>query len=486
MSKVARSIHITAFLSWVILLLLLLYKEYSGTPLEREEALRGAIDKATTWYDIYAGSKKIGFAKTVHEKVGDEIIVTHEREMKVFKNDAETQLFENMRCVANPDYSLKSFEYASHFKDEKEIKVTGEVDKEDVLLFLQSQEKRKAVRTPTKGKGFYIPLTFIPMLVLKGPPPDSVFVIPVLDLVSLTIQDVRVSVEEIRPVKSGINILSLYKIKAGNTVFWCNERGVIIKEDNPLGMTLYSGSEAIAKDPSDRKIFDYTSLPFFKSNKIIPDAEGLTRFKVRIKGFSLDKKLYEQSLVELSDGVLAIGKDDPEEMKKRSYNLPYKDTALSGYVNADEWILSNDKDVRGNALHMAAIEKNDAFRLARYLNSDLYFSIMPIPTFVLLNSRDLFKSRYGDCIGKTVMFASFARAAGLPTRIIGGLVYRNGFFYFHTWPEVWVGKWVPVDPTLAQFPADATHIPLKEGTLKDITSFVQDMRSVTIEVLEAS
>jgi hypothetical protein len=45
---------------------------------------------------------------------------------------------------------------------------------------------------------------------------------------------------------------------------------------------------------------------------------------------------------------------------------------------------------------------------------------------------------------------------------------------------------VPVDPTLGQFPADVTHIPLKEGTLKDITSIVNDLKSIHIEILEAS
>ena len=486
MSITAKTINTLIFFSWIALLSLLFYKEFSGTPLEKNEILKGVLEKMSTWYDIYTGSKKIGFAETAYKKVGDEIIITHERQMKVFKNDVETILFHTMKCLTNLDYSIKSFEYTSHFRDEEGIKVTGEVDTENVLLFLESQEKRKTLKTPIKGKGFYFPLTFIPLLVSKSPPPESVFSIPLLDLMSLSIQDVRVSVEEIRPIKSGINIFSIYKFKLGKMVFWSNEKGVIIKEEDPSGITLYSGPEAIAKDPSDRKIVDYTSLPFFRSNEIIPNAEGRTRLKVRIKGFSLDTKLYEHSLVTLKDGILTIKKDDPEQMKKRSYGLPYTDKILSGYINADEWVLSNDKNVKGNALHMAAVEKNDAFRLARYLNSDLYFSVMPVPTFVLMNSKDLFKSRFGDCIGKTVMFASFARAAGLPTRVIGGFVYRGGFFYFHTWPEVWIDRWVPVDPTLAQFPADVTHIPLKEGTLKDVTSIVNDLKPIAIEVLEVS
>jgi hypothetical protein len=62
----------------------------------------------------------------------------------------------------------------------------------------------------------------------------------------------------------------------------------------------------------------------------------------------------------------------------------------------------------------------------------------------------------------------------------------SGYFYFHTWPEVWFGKWIPVDPTLAQFPADAVHVPLKEGALKDITSIIESIQSIDLEILEAS
>ena len=64
-----------------------------------------------------------------------------------------------------------------------------------------------------------------------------------------------------------------------------------------------------------------------------------------------------------------------------------------------------------------------------------------------------------------------ARSIGLPARIAAGLVYLKGAFYYHAWPEVFVteaagrGLWLPVDPTLNQFPADATHVRLARGGL---------------------
>ena len=486
MSRAVKIINLIAFCTWGLLISLLLYRNYTGEPLGKMQELKGSIDKATYWYDIYAGQKKIGFAGTTYEKVGDEIIIKHKREIKVKKDGHEKLLVEMLKCLSDSYYSIKSFEYASHFKDEEGIKVTGEVDSGNILFFLESPDKRKTYKISTNGKNFYLPVTLIPALHQNKPAPNTVFQIPMLDVIRLSINNVKVVLEEIRPIKAGIQILSSYKFKAGNTIWWGNEKGIIIKEQSQSGITLYSQVETIAKDSSDRILFDYTSLPFFKSGKVIPYPEKLKTLRVRIRGLRLDPMLYENSLNTLKNDILTIGNEDTEETRKKSYKLPYKNNALSRYLKADKWVRSDDKNVQGNALNMAVIEKNDAFRLARYLNSDLYFSVKVMPLFVLLDSLDIFKSRLGDDRERTVMFASFARAAGLPTRLIGGLVYRDGYFYFHTWPEVWFEKWIPVDPTLAQFPADVTHIPLKEGTLKDITTIVDYLKEVNIEILEAS
>ena len=64
-----------------------------------------------------------------------------------------------------------------------------------------------------------------------------------------------------------------------------------------------------------------------------------------------------------------------------------------------------------------------------------------------------------------------ARSIGMPSRIAVGLVFMHGAFYYHAWPEVYIaekdgrGLWLPVDPTLNQYPADATHLRLTRGGL---------------------
>jgi hypothetical protein len=148
--------------------------------------------------------------------------------------------------------------------------------------------------------------------------------------------------------------------------------------------------------------------------------------------------------------------------------------------------MSTYKPLQNTGLIYARSNKNDAFRFARYLMGYVYKLVRTRPLFFLSDSRNFLDSLSGDHLERTVMFATYARAGGLPTRLVGGLKYVNGYFYFHTWPEVWFDQWVPVDPTFVQFPADVTHIPLKGGTLEDITSIIHDLKSITIEILEES
>ncbi len=73
----------------------------------------------------------------------------------------------------------------------------------------------------------------------------------------------------------------------------------------------------------------------------------------------------------------------------------------------------------------------------------------------------------GDCNEHAVLFAALARAAGVPARIEAGLVYLNGRFYYHAWPNVYVGHWLEMDPTWGQHAVDATHLALVEGELAE-------------------
>ena len=72
----------------------------------------------------------------------------------------------------------------------------------------------------------------------------------------------------------------------------------------------------------------------------------------------------------------------------------------------------------------------------------------------------------GDCTEHTVLFIALARAAGIPARICSGIAFAKDAFYYHFWSEVYVGRWVQMDPTWGQNIADANHIQLGGSTLE--------------------
>jgi hypothetical protein len=81
---------------------------------------------------------------------------------------------------------------------------------------------------------------------------------------------------------------------------------------------------------------------------------------------------------------------------------------------------------------------------------------------------EIIASKRGDCSEHALLFVTLARAVGVPTREVGGLMYMGDdvrSFGGHAWDEVLLdGKWLPVDPTWGEVGVDATHVTLdREG-----------------------
>jgi hypothetical protein len=66
----------------------------------------------------------------------------------------------------------------------------------------------------------------------------------------------------------------------------------------------------------------------------------------------------------------------------------------------------------------------------------------------------------GDSSDRALLLVEMARALGVPARPVSGLLSSGGRLRYRAWAEVWLGTWVPADPTLGQFPADGGHFRL--------------------------
>ena len=152
------------------------------------------------------------------------------------------------------------------------------------------------------------------------------------------------------------------------------------------------------------------------------------------------------------------------------YALPSTDRGMALYTRSTTFAPSDDPAIRKAAGRVVKDQllANDA---ALKLNQWIFRNIDKVPVAGVPQAREVLQSRRGDCNEHTTLYTAMARSLGLPTKMAAGIVYsesifEDGAFYYHAWPEVWLGdRWVPVDPTFGQFPADATHIKLVEGEL---------------------
>jgi transglutaminase-like putative cysteine protease len=100
---------------------------------------------------------------------------------------------------------------------------------------------------------------------------------------------------------------------------------------------------------------------------------------------------------------------------------------------------------------------------ARRLLDWMAENVVQEPRLTVPSAREVLASRRGDCNEHAVLLAALARAAGIPARVVAGLVYQGDGFYYHTWNELWLGRWVSADAIFRQMPVDATHVKLLVG-----------------------
>lgn len=110
--------------------------------------------------------------------------------------------------------------------------------------------------------------------------------------------------------------------------------------------------------------------------------------------------------------------------------------------------------------------------------------VSPADVFTAL---DVLRKREAECQGHAYLYAALARAVGIPTRVVNGIVYAEEFagFLYHTWVESLVdGRWLAIDPTFGAVPADATHVRLVDGeTLAELAPLVDWIGRLEVRVL---
>jgi len=155
------------------------------------------------------------------------------------------------------------------------------------------------------------------------------------------------------------------------------------------------------------------------------------------------------------------------------------------FLGRDSFVQTGHKRITKLAREIVGNE-TDPWRKAQLIYTWVFENIEKSPVLSVPSALDVLESREGDCNEHAVLYAALARSEGVPTRIAVGLVWSADLsgFYYHAWPEVYAGRWIPVDPTLGQPVADATHIKLAEGSVVQWMRLAPFLGQVGIDVMD--
>jgi hypothetical protein len=130
-------------------------------------------------------------------------------------------------------------------------------------------------------------------------------------------------------------------------------------------------------------------------------------------------------------------------------------------------------------------EDKDPRVVAEKINRWVHDSLEKEITVGIPSALQVLEARSGDCNEHATLYVALARALGIPSRVAAGLAFVNGKFYYHAWPEIYLDRWVAVDPTFGQFPADAAHLRFVTGGLSRQAELLRLIGALEIDVVRA-
>jgi len=478
-----KIINTVILVFWLVMLGILIERIYlrPATVIALDVIAEEGVRTGDEWFGIYQQDRKIGYANTR--------IVSEEETYHLYE---ESQLYilvlgsvQRVKTVIN-SYTTKNFLlkyfYFSMESESSSMKIKGAVVGKRLVLDIETGGQTRTERILLKEPPYLSP-NIKPALVLLGLEPGKKYRFPLFNPVTMNTEDAFITVISSEHIKVGDKEQTIYKLnetfQGMETSSWITQDGETVKEESPLGYVLLKESPQEAKK-LDKKgpAVDIIALTMIPSNAI-KDSSQVKYLRVRLKGVSLNGFQLNGDRQILNGDIVEIRLQDHSS----AYQLPYAGKQLKEYLRPNALIQSDDRRIIDQSIKILSGEL-DARTAAKKLNDWVYTALVKKPVVSIPSALEVLNQREGDCNEHTALYTALARAAGIPTRMIAGIVYMEDGFYYHAWPEVWVNEWVAVDPTFDQFPADATHIRFVSGNLDRQSEILKLVGKLKVEVLE--
>ena len=416
--------------------------------------------------------------------------------------------------------SLRSFSLDVDAGDSP-VRAAGRVLGDSVLLLtVKGVAGQPADTQRVRLAGPVLLPTLLPIAVALGPRPrvGRRYTLPMFDPASMTPRDVQITVDAesvfVLPDSSVFDAAAKRWVGArpdtvrawrlstpesgtagGASGFngWVDEQGRVVLVSQLLGLTLERRPYEVAFEnwkadallrgtrvAADQDIYETTAISAKRRLRA-----NLAELKVRLTGVELDGFAVKGHRQRLRGDTLTVTRENAAAMTA-AYALPNgaRATVMAVFLDAEPLLESNNPEIRALAIRLRGRE-TDPRAVAERINRWVYDSLRKEITVGVPSALATLRTRVGDCNEHTQLYVATARAAGIPARVAAGLAYVDGKFYYHAWPEVWLERWVAVDPTFGQFPADASHLRFTVGGLGRQAELLRLMGALHVDVISA-
>ncbi|MGQ9677893.1 MAG: transglutaminase-like domain-containing protein [bacterium] len=436
-------------------------------------------DSAGVWLATYLAGKKVGWTVMKCVPVADGFRFDNITKLKVVMMGKVQRVNLRSRSITNSDWTLRSFEFELGSQDGS-FEAKGMV--KDGWLILDANGARGKVKFRLTREVY--PIEALGRVVVEAKPEKGAmlnyltFDGAVLDTLPAVVT--ILGREVLNSKVGGISALKVRVKRAKTeTTLWLDEDGMTIKEESPLGLNSYRVSEQEALSGETEYPVDLLRIFAVMVDTVIPKPESIRRVMMEVSGidtveFNLDwgyQRVTSRSPLRLEVEIPFI----PEKIK-----LPL--VAEAEYLKPSILIQSDAEPIRTKAQKIVAgIE--DASVAAEQILNWVHRSLKKEAVASLPSALDVLQSLKGDCNEHSVLYAALARAVGIPSKVVVGLVYLDGAFYYHAWNEVYLNNWVPIDATFGEFPANALRLKLAEGDLSRQAEVLGLVKKIGIKVL---
>jgi transglutaminase-like putative cysteine protease len=466
----ARILTGLVLVAWVLQMAVLAHHAFSAAPVALAADL-AQYGSSAQWRGVYYRGDKIGFSvgQTTPTASGYEIREDGRLQMTLLGATTAVRLSSDV--LVDRAFNLERFSFSLD-PGTGPTEVRGRLEGRRLQLTIHTLSGERT-ETRVLPEPPALALNLPRMLAARGLHTGQRIQVSVFDPATLRNAPMTLEVKAREVVHIARRPVPAFRVEshfAGITTnSWITDVGEVVREESPTGLLVVretpGQAQALAVPGQvQTDLLEAAALVPTKPVRI-DDPTTVARLRVRIDGIEGFGRADLQGAGQTLDGT-TIEVRDPRDLRPAP-----RTEDLAPYLRAEPFIESDAPEIlteAQKAVASATRPRQRAERLVRYVHSILEKK----PTVSIPSALEVLRTRVGDCNEHTALYVAMARALGIPARVAVGLVYLRGAFYYHAWPEVWIaegrdrGLWLPVDPTLDQFPADATHVRLARGGLE--------------------